>query len=241
MTSPIPPHAPDSPHQPGFVPPGVPQAPVVEQKKNWCARHKVLTGCLAVMALLIGVVAVSGGETSPGAEAAQDATGVTAGATDEGGGDAGESKASDPSVDGPQGFVIGDVATAGDMSYTVTGVDTAASVGSSFLEEKAKGMYLIVSVEVTNNGNEAVMIDDSFFTLKNGDKSYDADSMASMTANSDDSGNSSFFLENINPDVTMAGNVVFDVSKDIATAHDNRIEAQTGFWGTETVEIALTQ
>lgn len=131
-------------------------------------------------------------ETSPGAEAAQDATGVTAGATDEGGGDAGESKASDPSVEGPQGFVIGDVATAGDMSYTVTGVDTAASVGSSFLEEKAKGMYLIVSVEVTNNGNEAVMIDDSFFTLKNGDKSYDADSMASMTANSDDSGNSSF-------------------------------------------------
>ncbi len=39
----------------------------------------------------------------------------------------------------------------------------------------------------------------------------------------------------------MEGLVVFDVSDAVAESKDNVLSAQTGFWGTETVDIQLVK
>jgi len=137
-------------------------------------------------------------------------------------------------------FKVGDVVSVGDMEYTVHGTELLDSVGNEYLSQDAQGKYLVVDLTVKNNGNEAVMVDSSFFTLKDGEKTFEADSEASMYANQDESGNSiGFFLENLNPDIEMQGKIVFDVSEEQANSETTQLQATTGVFGTESEVINL--
>lgn len=225
---------------------GYPAPPVAPEpdKKNWFARHKILTGIGAVVALSIIVSALGGGNETPDkpvaspAQSAGDKDTGTEAAPEK----APEEDAKEPEAteEAPRAIGIGDIAEVGDMAYKVISVETATTVGPAMFETKAKGTFVVVHVEATNNGNESVLMSDSFFTLKNGEKKFDADSSASLWGNTDkDGNNNSFLLENLNPDLTMSGLVIFDVSEAIATSTDNVLTAQTGFWGTETVDILL--
>ncbi|XBH20330.1 DUF4352 domain-containing protein [Jonesiaceae bacterium BS-20] len=215
-------------------------------KKSWFARHKVLTTLGAIIMVFAIGSAIGGGGDDQTPKAAPAASANTAGdnqqkqdATPEQSPD--ETPEEAPPAE-PKGFQIGDVANVGDMTYKIVSVNTASEVGPSFSVTKAKGTFVVVKIEVTNNANEAAMVDSSFFKLKSGEKSFEADSMASLWANtSEDGNNGSFILENLNPDLTMSGVVVFDVSDTVATAADNVLVAQTGFWGTESVDILLAQ
>ena len=236
--------------QPGFGPPQTP-AP----KKNWFSRHKILTVIGAIILIIILANSFGGGPETPSTAAKPAAT---AEAEEAPGAEQEESAPQDqvPAVEEPAaaaeepeaapaedagGYRIGDVAMVGDMSYKVISAETATEVGPSFALTKAKGTFLVLKIEVTNNANESALVDSSFFALKSGEKKYDADSTASLWANTqEDGGNNSFFLESLNPDLTMNGIVVFDVSDSVATAVNNVLVAQTGFWGTETVDILLT-
>ncbi|WP_435300389.1 DUF4352 domain-containing protein [Timonella sp. A28] len=206
--------------------------PTPPPKKSWFARHKFLTALGIIAALIfIGSLANGSGNDGNASPAAQDTTN-----------DASEENAEKPKKEKPKkkGFKIGDVAKAGDMTYKVTGVETAKTVGSDFLKEKAKGTYVIVSLDVTNNSDEAALVTSSFFSLTSGGKTFEADDMASITASTHDGGDS-FFVEELNPDLKMSGVVVFDVSDSVADAKDNIFQAQTGFWGTEKVDITLSK
>ncbi|MFB6469203.1 DUF4352 domain-containing protein [Cytobacillus sp. Hz8] len=138
-------------------------------------------------------------------------------------------------------YGIGDQVKIGDMVYNVISKDTATQVGPSALPEKANGTFVVIKVNVKNNGNEAVTVDSSFFKLKRGDKTYEADSAASLSANQSESGDiqNSFFAQQLNPDSEMSGKVVFDVAPDIAKANDLQLQVQTGAFGTETEIINL--
>ncbi|KGL45736.1 DUF4352 domain-containing protein [Listeria newyorkensis] len=140
-------------------------------------------------------------------------------------------------------YKIGDVVKVGDMEYIVESKETTKQVGPSILPTEAKDTFLIINLKVKNNGNEKVTIDSSFFTLLRGDKKYEADSGASLSANQDESGTitDSFFMSELNPDVELSGKVVFDVTEDTANATDLSLEAQTGIWGTEKVKINLNK
>lgn len=247
------------PQQPSQIPGQVPGQPPqmwqqqVPPKKNWFARHKVLTAVLAIIALIIVAASLGGGEDadaptadattsqepSPSEDASQkpDATESSESKEEE---KPKEEPKEEPKAEPAAEFKIGDAATVGDVQYTVTKVKTADSVGADFMAEKAKGKYVVVSVEVQNNGNESITITDSFFKLKAGDKVFEADSVATLTANSDSDGDS-FFYEELNPDLSASGVVVFDVSEKTSKAKDNILQAQTGFWGTETVDILLAK
>lgn len=123
-------------------------------------------------------------------------------------------------------FAVGDVVTVGDLDYTVNSFETTTSVGPSIYPTEAQDTFLVVDLTVKNNGNEAVMIDTSNFKLIDGEKSFDADSSGSLSANQDAEGNSvGFFLENLNPDVELQGKAVFDVTE----AQANSETAQIGF------------
>lgn len=138
-------------------------------------------------------------------------------------------------------YKIGDAVNVGDMGYTVKTKETAAQVGPSVLPETASGKYLVIDVNVKNSGDEAVTVDSSFFKLKQGDKTYEADSAASMSANQGEDGEikDSFFMQQLNPNSEMNGKVVFDLSPDVAEASDLTLQVQTGMFGTETENISL--
>lgn len=181
-------------------------------------------GCLGIIVLIvIGIIigALSGGGDS---DTTKEETNTTT-----------ETKKTEET------FKIGDVVKVGDMEYTIKGKSTTDQVGPSALPTKASDTYLVLDVVLKNNGNEAVTIDSSFFKLKRGEKTYEADSMASMSANQGENGQieDSFLLQELNPDSTAEGKVVFDVTSEVAKASDLQVQVQTGAFGTETGTINL--
>lgn len=131
-------------------------------------------------------------------------------------------------------FTIGEVVNVGKVAYTVNSVETATNVGGEY-GQNSKGTYLVVNVTVTNNGDEALTVDNSLFKLVNDGKEYDSDTAAGMYANED----VSFFLESVNPELSLTGNLVFDVSDTVINSSTKQLKVSTGFWGTETELINL--
>lgn len=131
---------------------------------------------------------------------------------------------------------IGTPLELGDAVFTLNGKELADQVGPSVLPTTASGKYLVIDVTYKNNGNEAVMIDSSFFKIKRGDKVYEADSTASMSANQGEEGGiqNSLFFQEVNPDMEITGKVVFDLAPEVAEATDLQLQVQTGMFGTET-------
>lgn len=141
----------------------------------------------------------------------------------------------------PKAYAVGDVVTVGDMQYTVNSLETSNTVGPDIMPTNAKGTFLVLDLTVKNNGNKAVTVDSSFFKLKEGEKSFDADTVGSMSANQGEDGQitNSFFLEQMNPDIEMQGKIVFDISEDQANSGNMQLETATGAFGTQKELINL--
>lgn len=131
-------------------------------------------------------------------------------------------------------YGIGQEVPVGDMVYTVHSKEIAGNVGGEF-GKNANGVFLILNISVKNNGKKAVNVSNDFFTLLKGEVEYESDSSAGIYANSD----VNFFLSEINPESTLTGNVVFDLTEEVANAPSLQLRVQTGFWGTETGLISL--
>lgn len=131
---------------------------------------------------------------------------------------------------------IGDTIRVGDVEFTVNKTSTAKNVGGEW-GSTAQGTFLLVNVTVKNVGNEAITTDSSFFKIKVNDKKYEADSSASIHADSE----LKFFLQKVNPDLSNTGTVVFDVTDEVIANPELTLQVQTGFWGTQTGEIKLAQ
>ncbi|RLJ90166.1 DUF4352 domain-containing protein [Planococcus citreus] len=136
---------------------------------------------------------------------------------------------------------IGEEVQVGDATFIINSIETADQVGPSMLPETASGKYVVLDVTYTNGGNEAVMVDTSFFKLKLGEKTYEADAMASISGNQQEDGTiqNAFLAEEINPDSEVTGKVVFDVNPDVAESEDLQLQVQSGLFGTETGMIDL--
>ncbi|EZH64497.1 hypothetical protein DH09_21505 [Bacillaceae bacterium JMAK1] len=129
---------------------------------------------------------------------------------------------------------VGETLELGDAHFTVHNVETGVTeVGNEFLNETTSGQFVLLDLTFQNEGNDSVTTDTSFFKLVSDERTYDADSMASMYANDE---GSSFFLESVNPGMDRRGIVVFETPAD---ADDFILEVQTGFWGTEKGQITL--
>lgn len=131
---------------------------------------------------------------------------------------------------------IGDTLKVGGVEFKVNGVSTSKNVGGQ-LGVNSKGTFLIVDVTVTNKGSKAITVDSTFFKLVAGSKEYEADSAAGVYANE----SRDFFLQQVNPDVTTTGKVVFDVTDDVIKNPDLLLNVQTGVFGTEQGKIKIAQ
>ena len=129
---------------------------------------------------------------------------------------------------------IGEELKVGNVVFKVNGTSTATNVGGEYGSD-AQGTYLILDVEVRNEGTEAITMDSSFFKLKANGKEYESDSTAGLYANEQ----ADFFLTSINPDLSLTGKVVFDVSDEVLNADEQILEVQTGVFGTEMGQINL--
>ena len=132
---------------------------------------------------------------------------------------------------------IGEPLKVGDVVFTANGTSTATNVGGEY-GQTAQGVYYIVDVTVKNEGKEAITTDSSFFTLKSGDTTYDANATADIYINEAGGG---FFFQSINPGIENKGKIVFDIPKEIAESNDLVLGVQTGMFGTETGEISLSK
>lgn len=184
-------------------------------------KHKFLL--IVIVLLIIGAAGMAGGDDEE----------PTKNQTNEDVVETSQTKKKTPKAE-EKVYKIGDKLTVGDVRYKVTNVSTSKKVGSRYLNAKAQGRFLIISIQITNKGDEALTVSDSFFKLINGKKTYE---VSNDTIYADDS----IILKEINPDITLKGKIIFDVPEKIAKAKDNYLQVQTGFWGTEKGSIALTK
>ena len=131
-------------------------------------------------------------------------------------------------------YSIGQEVPVGDVIYLVNSKEVTTNVGGEF-GKTANGVFLVLNVTVKNNGKEAITVTDDFFTLLKGDVEYKSDSTAGIYANQD----ANFFLTEVNPENSVTGNVVFDITEETANDPSIQLRVQTGFWGTETGVINL--
>lgn len=176
-----------------------------------------------LIAIIVVIAIASGGEDTP-----TDTAGGSADTTDK--------KVDAPAKEEAKVAGIGETIKVGDVEFTVNKISTAKNIGGEY-GSNAQGTYLLANVTVTNLGNEAITTDTSFFQLKAGEKTYDADSVASISADME----LNFFLQQVNPDLSRTGTVVFDVSDALIANPDLMLQVQTGFFGTETGTIKIGQ
>ncbi|WP_299573677.1 DUF4352 domain-containing protein [uncultured Williamsia sp.] len=188
---------PSDPHQPeSFVSPYPPPAP----RKNWFARHKVLSvlGGLVLLIVVISVATSGGGSTdSPDAAPA----GGTAPAS------AGASATSAESAAAPRPG-IGAPARDGKFEFVVRGVRPGGtSIGPDFMAERAQGEFLLVDLTVRNVGDKAQSLDiSSQKVLSAQGTEYSPNTAATIQVD-----DAAVFYEQINPGNALQVTVVYDL------------------------------
>lgn len=131
---------------------------------------------------------------------------------------------------------IGEVVTVGDVEFTVNSITQTDTVGDQYLNTTAQNHFLMIDVTVTNKGNDPLTMSSSYFTLVNGEKTYEVNSDASIynSANGE-----SIIFETINPDASFTGQVAYDITQETIDSPDLQLQVQTGILGTEKALINL--
>ncbi|AKR12739.1 MULTISPECIES: DUF4352 domain-containing protein [Bacillus cereus group] len=117
------------------------------------------------------------------------------------------------------------------VKITVGSVESVDSVGGEYLNEKAKGIYKVVEISITNNQKDAITVDaNSFKLMDNQDREFKYSTQAQTAYDIGNSGKSDFFLKQLNPGLTQTGKIIFDVPAD---AQGLVLKARGGMMGKE--------
>jgi len=138
---------------------------------------------------------------------------------------------------------IGEPATIADVTFTVNGVEETSEIssGNEFIDDvTTSGKFVILDITVENGKSESITIDSNYFKVITGDGTeYEPNSSGDVVMALGDEA-TDFFLEQINPNLDKTGKVVFEVSDDV-NLDESVLHAQTGFFGTESIEISLNE
>jgi hypothetical protein len=101
------------------------------------------------------------------------------------------------------------------LYWQVKSVKTAEEIGDMTygLGEKADGVFVVVDLKLLSAKDESVTLTDNVFQLEVNGKTYDSDTEGTVAAVG--AGDDPFFLEDVGPDATSTGKVVFDVPNSV--------------------------
>jgi hypothetical protein len=107
---------------------------------------------------------------------------------------------------------VGDKVRDGKFEFTVIKITHAKSVGDTSLGlgQTAQGRFTIVTLRVTNIGNQSQTLDDSSQYVYDAGRKYSANSTADLYL-SGSNGQGSTWLNDINPGNTVVGKIAFDM------------------------------
>lgn len=162
-----------------------------QKKQNWFLRHNFLTAILVIIVIMMiggskgGGNSISSSSTS-GSKQEQVAT----------------------------SFKMNEVAQNGDLAFTVTKVTEAKSLGNSYTKKNAQGVFKVITVKVENKGKETKTIDSSMLKLKDAqDRTFER-SIDGQTAKGLAQGQVDLFLQQVQPSLSVTGEIVFDIPAD---------------------------
>ncbi|MFS7003006.1 DUF4352 domain-containing protein [Carnobacterium maltaromaticum] len=128
-------------------------------------------------------------------------------------------------------YKVGDVISIGKINYKVNNFEIRNSNDMTGRND------LIVSIDVTSMSEESekASFEDSF-VLQIGEKTFEADSTRSGNANT---GSNPFRYNQLNPDQTIQGFVVFNISKDQAESKKFDLLIKEGSFSSEEATVKL--
>lgn len=188
-------------------------------QRNWFAKHKILTGILVV--ILISIFANMGGKggSNNGTTSNSNSTNTTK-----------ENKTETVAK-------INDTVTANDLAFTVTGITSSKTLGSSYTKKTAQGTFNVVTLSIKNVGKETATIDSSMIKIIDGQGRKFDRSIDGQTAKGLDQGHVDLFLQQVQPSLSVVGDIVFDLPDD---ATDLKLLVKGSMFGTEK-QISLTK
>ncbi len=188
-----------------------------EKKGNWFMRHKILTGILVFIVFIV-VVSASGGDSSSSGSGSSD------------------SKQEQSQKQEKITAKIGEQVQSGDLAFTVNGVKEYQSLGNSFTSKDAQGVFKVVSLKIENVGKETKTIDSSMIKLTDSEGRTFERSIDGQTAKGLSQGQVDLFLQQVQPGLSVNGEIVFDVPE---SAEGLVIELRGGLFATPAeVELA---
>lgn len=144
-----------------------------------------------------------------------------------------------PTQQAKKEFKIGETVKAGDIEYTVASVQDKKSIGQNeFTMKNTENNFIVLKVSVKNMGDKSKTIDTNMFKLKDfKGTTYSADAGIAMYANEV---GKSFFLQQVNPNITTTGFVVFETpTKNADTPYI--LEVSGGLISVQSADIKLIQ
>ena len=183
-------------------------------QRNWFAKHKVLTVILVL--ILIGMASSSGNK---------------------GGSSNSSNSGSTKNESNNVVAKIGDAVTANDLSFTVTDISKAKSLGNSYSKKESQGTFNVITLNIKNTGKETATIDSSMMKITDSQGRKFDRSIEGQTAKGLSQGKVDLFLQQVQPGLSVTGEIVFDLPDD---ATDLKLLVKGSMFGTEK-QISLTK
>lgn len=162
-------------------------------QRNWFLRHPILTTILVL--IVIGMIGSAKGDKSGKTGSANTAVTSTS-----------EKK---------QQYGLNEPVQDGTMVFTVTNVTTSKTLGNSFTQKSAQGTFYVVTLKIENKGNKTATFDSSMGKVTD-DKGREFErSIEGQTAKGLAQGSVDLFLQQIQPSLSVTGDMVFDLPPDI--------------------------
>ena len=93
---------------------------------------------------------------------------------------------------------------------------TAKTLGNSFTQKNAQGTFYVVTLKIENKGNKTATFDSSMGKVTD-DKGREFErSIEGQTAKGMAQGNVDLFLQQIQPSLSVTGDLVFDLPSDVS-------------------------
>ena len=210
------PERPYSPHHGGqTAATGGYAGPASTAKPPWWKRPWVLiVGGL----LLLGII---GAAISP-ADPSQTGSGGDGASVEKGNGGGGSGGGGEGGGDEAKTASVGDKLTLKGTTYEVTDVSTESSIGDKSIgfDEQASGIYVIVKLDLTNRKDEpATIIEDNIRLIGGNGKNYSTSDDAILALD-----DQSFVFEEIQPDNTESGSLVYDIPESATSGAKLQVE-----------------